>query len=477
MQQGNEITYPIYSPASIIGLFNNALKLNATVNLIYLKGRYSYGGGKAYVNYYYDFLYSESDNTSIGVKMPGLLRSKITNNEIYTLRGFIEKRVKNSSIELIFVVDELISQEEKSVFEDDFKRYDLIQKKLEKGSQDIETFIRDKILRSEKARIANIYGHNAIVQKDFYEGLDISSKDFDIDDYTCNITSATSISDLLDTISAKGYDVIALVRGGGDKQSFEVFNNLLLAEKLISIPAITITALGHTADETLLDKLADKRFHLPHDYGSGLHAILNKLTEEKSNSRALLIEEVKKDVSKQFVEQVSTLTGQLKKKNDEFIEAQKTFKEHVEQQSKAFSEQLKVRNEEVEKLKKEITETYGKQVNTLTEQLTKKNEEFQKLQENAAKQIQEINTSFSAQQKQRQEEMEIHKKEIASLYEKNIQSAVNEKTAALQAGLEASKLENAHLDKRLREQKTDYTKVIIAAVIALIIGYIIARIL
>lgn len=473
--QGSEITYQIYSPAAIIGLFNNALKLNATVNLIYLKGRYSYGGGKAYVNYYYDFLYSESDSTSIGVKMPGLLRSKITNNEIYTLRGFIEKRVKNSSIELIFVVDEIISQEEKSVSEDDLKRYDLIQKKLEKGSQDIETFIRNKILRSEKVRIANIYGHNAIVQKDFYEGLDISLKDFEIDDYTCNITSATSISDLLDTVSANGYDVIALVRGGGDKQSFEVFNNLPLAEKFISFQAITITALGHTADETLLDKLADKRFHLPHDYGSGLHAILNKLTEEKSNSRALLIEEVKKDVSKQFVEQVSTLTGQLKKKNDEFIEAQKTFKEQGEQQSKAFSEQLKVRNEEVEKLKKEITETYGKQVNTLTEQLTKKNEEFQKLQENAAKQIQELNTNFTGQQKQRQEEMDIHKKEIASLYEKNLLSAINEKTAALQAGLEASKLENAQLDKRLQEQKTDYVKIIMAAVIALVLGYIIAK--
>jgi len=31
-----------------------------------------------------------------------LLRSKITNNEFYTLRGFIEKSIKNSSIELRF---------------------------------------------------------------------------------------------------------------------------------------------------------------------------------------------------------------------------------------------------------------------------------------------------------------------------------------------------------------------------------------
>ncbi|MDQ1096855.1 MULTISPECIES: exodeoxyribonuclease VII large subunit [Chryseobacterium] len=473
--QGIEPTYQIYSPAAVIGLFNNALKLNATVNLIYLKGRYSYGGGKAYVNYYYDFLYSESDSTSIGVKMPGLLRSKIVNNELYTLRGFIEKRIKNSSIELVFVVDEIIAQEEKAVSEEDLKRYDLIQRKLEQGSRDLETFIRNKILQSEKVRIANVFGHNAIVQKDFYEGLDVSSKDFDIDEYTCNITSATSVSDVLSRISDTGYDVIALVRGGGDKQSFEVFNSLSLAEQFIALPSITITALGHTADETLLDKLADKRYHLPHDYGAGLHSILNKLTEEKSNSRALLIEEVRKDVSKQFVEQVTTLTGQLKKKNEEFAEAQKTFKEQVELQTKTFNAQLKVRNEEVEKLKKEISDTYGKQVQTLTEQLAKRNEDVQKLQENAAKQIQELNTHFTAQQKQRQEEMEAGRKEIAALYEKNMQSAINEKTAALQAGLDMVQQENKRLLKQVQEPKADYIRLIIAAVIALVIGFILAK--
>ncbi|WES98246.1 exodeoxyribonuclease VII large subunit [Chryseobacterium arthrosphaerae] len=470
-----ENNFQVYSPTSVIGLFNNALKMTATVNLIYLKGRYSYGTGKAYVNYYYDFFFSESDNTSIGLKMPGLLRSKIVNNDVYTLRGFIEKRVKNSSIELVFVVDEIISQEERSISEDDLKRYDLIQKKLGKGSIDIETFIRDKILQSEKIRIANIYGHSAIVHKDFAEGLDVSSNSFEIDDYNCTITSPTSISEILNTIASRNYDIVALVRGGGDKQSFEVFNNLLLADQFINLSSITITALGHTVDETLLDKLADKRFHLPHDYGAGLHAIINKLTEEKSNSRALLIEEVKKDVSKQFVEQVATLTSQLKKKNEEFLEAQKNFKENIDQQNKAFTEQLKVRNDEVEKLKKEIADTYGKQVITLTEQLNKKNEEFQKLQENSSRQIQDLNKNFTEQQKQRQQEMETYKQEIAALHSKNIESAVNEKTAVLQSGFNSLKEENIKLQKEVKNSKNDYVKIVLAFIVAFILGLILSR--
>ncbi|MGI9580154.1 exodeoxyribonuclease VII large subunit [Chryseobacterium sp. RRHN12] len=413
-----EITYPVYSPASVIGIFSNALKLNATVNIIYLKGRYSFGGGKAYGNYFYDLLFSEGDHVSIGVRISSLLRSKMTNNEIYTLRGFIEKSIKNSSIELRFVVDEIIQQEEKSISEEELQRYELIQKKLETGSKDLETLIREKMLKDEKVKIANIYGNNAIVQKDFSEGLDVSVQYFEIDDHSCNITSSTAIISKLNEISSMEYDIVALVRGGGDRQSMETFNNIQLSELFIGLNSVTITAIGHTVDETLLDKLADKRFHLPHDYGAGLHAIAEKLSLERSNSRALLIDEVKKDVSKQFSEQVKTLT----------------------------------------------------------EQLSKRNEEFQKLQESSVKQLQDTQKNFSEQEKQRKEELESYKKEISALHEKNLQSAINEKTASIKAQLETLNKDNIRLNQELQNSKTDYAKIIFAFILALAIGFVLAKV-
>ncbi|MBM7420475.1 MULTISPECIES: exodeoxyribonuclease VII large subunit [Chryseobacterium] len=376
------------------------MKLNATVNLIYLKGRYSFGGGKAYGNYFYDLLFSEGDNISIGIRISSLLRSKITNNEIYTLRGYIEKNVKNSSIELRFVVDEIIQQEERSISEEELQRYELIQKKLETGSRDLETLIRDKMLKDEKIRIANIYGNNAIVQKDFSEGLDVSGQYFEIDDHSCNITSSTAIISKLNDISPLDYDIVALVRGGGDRQSMETYNNIQLSELFIELNTVTITAIGHTVDETLLDKLADKRFHLPHDYGAGLHAIAEKLSHERSNSRALLIDEVKKDVSKQFSEQVKTLTEQLSKRNDE----------------------------------------------------------FQKLQESSVKQLQDTQKNFTEQEKQRKEEMDSYKKEITALHERNIQSAINEKTASMKVRLETLNQDNIRLNQDLQSSKSHYIK-------------------
>jgi len=446
--EDNAVSYPVYSPASVIGIFSNALKLNATVNLIYLKGRYAYGGGKSYGNYYYDLLFSEGDHTSIGIRISSLLRSKITNNEIYTLRGFIEKSIKNSSIELRFVVDEIVHQEERSISEEELQKYGLIQKKLELGSKDLETLIRDQMLKDEKIKVANIYGNNAIVQRDFSEGLDVSSQYFKVDNYNCNITSSTAIIATLKEITALDYDIVALVRGGGDRQSMETFNDLSLSELFISMKPIMVTAIGHTVDETLLDKLADKRFHLPHDYGVGLHAIAEKLSHERSNSRALLINEVKKDVSKQFSEQVETLEKQLKKKNEEFTEAQKTYKEQSEAHNKTFSDQLKVRNEE-----------------------------FQKLQYSSSKQLEELQKNFQEQQKQRLAEMESYKKEIVVLHEKNVQSAINEKTSSLLVNLETLKQENVRLNQEVQNNKTDYVKIIIAFVLALVIGFVLAKLM
>lgn len=370
----------IFSPQAIIGIFNNALKIKETVSLIFLRGRYVYGQGKSYAGFYYDFIYSESSPVSIGVKISSLLRTKIINNEAYVLRGFIEKRIKNSSIELVFVVDEIIQQEEKTISEEDLQKFEILQKKLNQGSKDLETFIREKSSKKETIRIANIYGHNAIVQRDFYEGLGIASNEFLIEDYTCNITSSTSIFDKLSEIKIKGYDIIGIVRGGGDKQSFDAFDDVKLANYFISINSLTITAIGHTVDETLLDKLSDKRFNLPLDYGVGLNKIIEKLTLEKSNSRAALINEVKLDVTKQFNEQVKTLETQLNKRNLDFKTLQESSQKTVKDLSEEILKMNKSRSDEIEKTKKDLAEIYQKNSSVLIENEKNKNKlELQRL--------------------------------------------------------------------------------------------------
>lgn len=71
--------------------------------------------------------------------------------------------------------------------------------------------------------------------------------------------------------------------------------------------------------------------------------------------------------------------------------------------------------------------------------------------------------------------MESYKKEIAVLHEKNVQSAINESTASLKVNLETLEKENVRLNQEVQSRKTDHTKIIIAFLVALVIGFILAK--
>lgn len=58
-----------------------------------------------------------------------------------------------------------------------------------------------------------------------------------------------------------------------------------------------------------------------------------------------------------------------------------------------------------------------------------------------------------------------------------MQSAINEKTASLKAHLETLKLDNARLTEELKSYNTNYTKIIILFVLALLIGLGLAKFL
>ena len=73
--------------------------------------------------------------------------------------------------------------------------------------------------------------------------------------------------------------------------------------------------------------------------------------------------------------------------------------------------------------------------------------------------------------------MEAYKKEIAALHEKNITSAVNEKTAQLSVSLENLKLENAKLNSELSTNKFNYSIIVILVIIAIISGFVIAKLI
>ena len=74
------------------------------VNLILLKGRYAFGANKAYWKLLRLAVFRRATQRFDIYKI-SLLRSKIQNNRVYTLKRVLLRKIKNSSIQLLFVVD------------------------------------------------------------------------------------------------------------------------------------------------------------------------------------------------------------------------------------------------------------------------------------------------------------------------------------------------------------------------------------
>jgi hypothetical protein len=61
----------------------------------------------------------------------------------------------------------------------------------------------------------------------------------------------------------EGFDVVALIRGGGARAEFEPLNDIRLLRAWMEKNAYTVSAIGHSGDSTLLDAVSDASCETP----------------------------------------------------------------------------------------------------------------------------------------------------------------------------------------------------------------------
>lgn len=359
-QQKNEVQIiqdfqNIYSPATLLGVFANALKSPADGRLLLARGEYQASiNAKEYSGYYYEDIKSPSDNKFIKAKIPAFVRSKLENQNIYIFKGYIEKRIGNSSIELIFVVDDIQQKEEKQISEEDLKRFEVIQSKIGKGFRNFESITKEHIYNDKPLRIANVYGNSAIVDKDFDKAIAEAKVKYDITTFKCSFSSKEELISLIRKLNTPAFDAIAFIRGGGEPAAFENFNDADVCAETIKLKPLLLTALGHAMNVTLMDKVADRKFALPFDYGNSLKVWVDEAIAEQSKSKSLFIDQVKKDLQKTYEDQIKTKDEAIKslqknyeetsKQKDETIKnLQKTYEETGKQMVKLATAEIQVR--------------------------------------------------------------------------------------------------------------------------------------
>lgn len=342
----------IYSPAAVLHLFNNALNVAQGKRLIQLKGVFQPGKGGNYGGYYYDSLRDESSDAQLTICVPALIRNELQPNKTVTVNGFITRRVVNnaSRIEIQLTVTELIGQSQSKYSAEDIKRMELQQAKAAAGFRDVQGFIKDRIITEQSFRIGVIIGKSAIIDQDIRHQLRESVSFYDLYFHRISLISEGEIIRAMEQLDSEGFDIIVVSRGGGE--NLEIFNKTGIAEQALSLRAPLVTAIGHKEDVTLLQKVADKAFITPSEFGQFLNDTYNHTAEELQHSRAQLVESVTKQLQAGYQKEIDNLREQLKNveelRNKASADMQRVYEEKIggltalqQQRQQLYEEQLK----------------------------------------------------------------------------------------------------------------------------------------
>jgi exodeoxyribonuclease VII large subunit len=316
----------IYTPSALVNLFANSISFEASKEMKRVKGKYVKGKDFLYGDKYYDQLKEETGDASMTLLVTGLIRETLTHNDVIEVIGFLQKRVVNAGarIELQFVVTEVVGQGKQSFDAEELRAFEILQTKRDVGYMDVDGFIKTQILKDEKVSIKILVGKTGIIHSDIKEQLKDAIGFYDIEFIGINLSNENEIIEALQNTEA---DVIAIARGGGDKM--EIFDRAAIAEAAIHLDAYFITALGHAQDVPLLQKVADKAFTTPTALGQHLVDLYNHTIEEKSRSKAGMIEAVTKSLKPLYDKQIENLTVQFANKEQSLLNEKKLLEERL----------------------------------------------------------------------------------------------------------------------------------------------------
>ncbi|NCD69148.1 exodeoxyribonuclease VII large subunit [Mucilaginibacter agri] len=323
----------IYSPAAVLNIFNNSISLKQTQRIIQLRGIFVMGKGAFYNGSYYDSLRDESTDAQITLVVPALIRNELQHNKTVTINGYITRRVVNnaSRIEIQLTVTELVGQTQNRYSDDELKRIELQQAKAAAGFRDVQGWIKEQILLEHPFKIGVIIGKTAIIDNDIKHQLRESIAFYELEFYRINLSSEMEIINTIRQLDQSGTDIIVVSRGGGE--NLDIFNKISIAEQAIKLTPLFITAIGHKDDVTLLQKVADKAFITPSEFGQFLNDTYNHTIEEAQHSRAQLVESVTKQLSAGYQKEIDNLKEQVKNleelKKQSSADMQKVYDEKI----------------------------------------------------------------------------------------------------------------------------------------------------
>lgn len=437
----------LFKPSEIIGILRNHLATGqVNQKVVCLRGIYFKG---SFVNQYFhtatDRLVDESTSDELSLSMPLNLRDDLENGNVITVHGVLDRSITNKGlIQIVLKVTEVEKIKELAVSEDEIKRTELRRIKSEKGFKNVDSILETLLFQDKRPQVALVYAETSITNDDFEKGVQAARTHIDFKEYRVSFAKTKAFCQTLKQLDAMNYDVIAVVRGGG--AGLEALDEVELLETLVNMNTAWMYGAGHEGEKLFILNIADKAIAIPHALGTYFRDITDEVVQKRNNSRAALVKEVE---------------GQFKKQLDESNKKNKELLAQIEKMTKQQQEQTKANKENIEKLTEQ-------QKKNLEAQQKKNDETLAKFQAQSKQQMEQSQKQNAALQKQLAELSKSQKESMDKLTEQNKQ------TNTL---LEKERQHSRDLERKLAAKPNYMSTFIIIAIIAAIIGFIIAQFL
>ena len=392
--KSQEAVVKYYKPSELLGMFTAYLsRQDVNSQVIYLRGIYLKNTKHdPRWSYRYDILRDEDTQTEITLQMTQKQSEELKDGNLVTVGGVLGRRVQNNShIQLMLVVSRIEVVKEQVIDEDEQKRIELRRKKVSLGYKNVDGLLEQKLFSDERPKVALVFATTSITMADFNAGINAAKSAIDFLEYRVNFSSSNDFSILLAQLDSQGFDVIALVRGGGAK--VEAADDLAVLEKIVNLQTPIIAAIGHVEEKLFIKQIVDKEAPTPNGLGQYFSDLVESVSEKKTKSRAVLTEQIKK----QFKDQLEAGQKQNKELQEKLAKLTKT-QEETQKQHKEQVEKANKQNEELQKKLTEINKANETAQKAHAEQLGKLQVQLKAQIEASSKQSKEFNESLKKMQ-------------------------------------------------------------------------------
>lgn len=435
-----------YTPVELVGIYRNFLERGKSNGVVWLRGIYIQRPNQnGQWSAFYDELRDVDTNTSITLKINRQDRQRLKPNSLVQIGGLIELNpFTNGTIQIVVSVTRFEIIKDQFVTEQDIKRSEIRIAKTKRGFKNVDAVLEDKLFRDERPKVALIFASTSITMADFNAGVNAAAVKIDFTELRQSFGNGTALASFLKQQDAVQFDTIALIRGGGN--GIEALDDISVLQTVSEMKTPIICAIGHVGEELFLKSIADKVAPTPNGLGQYFSEMVERVAAKRNNSRAALVEEVKKQFQKQIEES--------NKKNKELLE-------QIGKMTKQQQEQTKANKENIDKINEQNKKN-------LEAQQKKNDEALAKFQAQSKLQMEQSQKQNASLQKQLADLSKSQKESLDKLTEQNKQ------TNAL---LETERKRCIELERKLAAKPNYTATFVIIAIVAAIVGFILAHFL